>query len=189
MPGLNLTIELADTNGLMRQFAAHASILTNELKTAERAGLAALRDEAKRETAQFSTVLPQSVQFEIGGGGLTGIVGSVAKTALSIAQGRKAGNAPSTEAVMRWLRNRGGTFNIQTRRRTSHRSGGRLGKALAASEASQMHDEAVVIQAAIRRTGTKGLPFILPAARASQTSVTRFFSDAINRALTRLAGK
>jgi hypothetical protein len=178
---MNISIEIQGLDQFKSRIGNHQNIITSELKRAEKQGLTVIRDEAKSGAAAFSNVLPQSIRIEVAAGGLEGIVGSVAKTALSIHEGRSPGHAPSYAAIERWLQHKGSGAAQLIR-------GRRYVKARGAAARDQ-HDEAVVIVNAIRQSGTKPLPFVLPAAAASKDRVMREFDAAVTRALKRFVGK
>lgn len=178
---IKATIEV---EGLVELHARLGSAaLDSELRRAEKESLDIVKERAKSNAASFSSVLPQSVQSKLEGGGLSGIIGSVAKTSLSIEQGRKKGEMPSFESIERWMTRRGiaagSAQRISTHRRVR----------LSRSQKSTLHDDAVGIAFKIRETGTKPHPFIIPAATSEQGRVQKSFKDAVDRALRKWAGK
>lgn len=179
---MKVTVEIQGLEQFRRRIQDH-NILTSELKRAERDGLTVIRDEAKSEASGFSNVLPQSIRMEPKPSGLEGIVGSVARTALSIYEGRRPGNAPSYETIEKWLtrRGHGAAQLIKSRRYVKPRKGSAASRSL--------RGEAIIVVNAIRQSGTAPLPFVIPAAEASHDRVTRAFDSAITRALKRFAGK
>ena len=172
----------------LRDRFGNTAILRTELKTAERAGLTEIRDHAKYNAALFSNKLPQSVQLEVRGQGLEGIVHSLAKTAASIERGRAIGERVSYEAIENWLKQRGRVLSISTRR-VVKRSRSKLSRFYASQEDREIHDEAVQITRMIRERGTRPLPFMVPALAQSREGVRREFHEAVGRAVKRLAGR
>ena len=167
----------------LHQRLGDSTILVSELKKAEHDALVLVQTRAKSDAASFSSVLPQSVQLKADAGGLSGIVGSVAKTALSIHEGRKPGNAPSFEQIATWMQRKG----IATGSAVGITSGRR--RKISGSNADLLHDDAVIIAKRIGISGTKGHPFIIPAATSEKDKVSQRFNDAVYAAIKRVAGK
>lgn len=179
---LQATVEIEGLDRLLHTMG-NTSILASELHTAELASLKVVKEKAKDNAASFSNVLPSSVRSDIDSGGLSGIIGSVAKTGLSIEVGRKRGEMPSFESIERWITHRGigAAQTIRGRRYLRPRKH--------SAQASQLHDDAVGIAFKIRDSGTKALPFIIPAAAQGKDKVTELFNGAIERAVKKWAGK
>ena len=179
---MSISIEIPELAKLAQSMAGHESTFNAEIKRAENDGLTLLRDEVRRRATSIASDgrLVNSVRFETISGGLSGIVGSVANTALSIEQGRKAGSTPNVGLLEGWVSRKGlaGT----PRSVKTHRVTGRSGAVRSAER-----DLAWKIALAIRARGTKPLPFIGPAASAKATQITAIFSDAVNRALRKVA--
>jgi hypothetical protein len=178
---IRATIEVQGLNELHLRIGSNA--LDPELRKAEKDALALVKERARSNAASFSSLLPQSVQSSVDGGGLSGIIGSVAKTALSIETGRKKGEMPSFESIERWM-TRKGIAGGSAQRISTHRR-----VRLSGSQKSALHDDAVGIAFKIRDSGTKALPFIIPAATAEKERVQKTFQDAVTRVLKKWAGK
>ncbi len=178
---IKATIEVEGLNELHLRLGSNA--LDPELRRAEKDALDIVKARAKSNAASFSSVLPQSVQSQVEGGGLSGIIGSVARSGLSIETGRKKGEMPSFEAVSRWMvrRGTGASMSVKGHRYIKPRKN--------SPAAAQLHDDAVSIAFRIRDAGTKPLPFIIPAATAEKERVAKSFKDAVDRALRKWAGK
>lgn len=181
--GIEMQIDTGQLEKIRKSFGEHANIFDAELKRAETAGLTVLRDEARSRASAIASDgrLPNSITFETVSGGLAGIVGSVAKTGPSIETGRRPGEQPSVELLANWAGRRGlaagERYSVKTHRRL---------KATKAVRAAEL-DLAWKIAMTIKERGTKPLPFIIPAAQARAQQIESIFSDAVNRALRKLA--
>lgn len=181
----NVTIEGLDE---LQKKLGDKTILTSEFKIAEREALQIVGGQAKLDAAKFSTLLPQSIQILRDSGGLSGTIYSVAKTARSIHDGRAPGHPPSIEKLQTWLSRRGNTFSVTTHKAIRHKNT-KLGRKLRAQELAGLRGEAVRIQKIIRRDGTKGLPFVIPAIYEKKAAVDDLFHKAVDRAVRRIAGR
>jgi len=163
--------------------AQSAAILDAELKPAIKQGGTLMRDEAKH--LAVGNKLPNSVQMTVLHGGLEAIVGSAAKTALSIERGRSPGEGVNVGLITGWMNRKGITAQVQGARVSvkTHRVLGAKGKVIGRAQ----RDLAWKIAMSIREHGTKPLAFIIPAARHKQADVQRIVNVAVGRALHRMA--
>lgn len=178
---INLNVDgLAE---LERRIGTGAASLDTELKAAIRKSGEVVRDDAKH--LAVGNKLPNSVQMTALSGGLTAIVGSTAKTALSIEEGRKKGEMPSVGLITAWMGRKGITAQVQGARvsLTTRRVLGTKGQAIGKAQRAL----AWKIAMAIRDHGTKPLPFIVPAAKDKFASVQQLINDAVGRALHKMA--
>ena len=183
---LRTSITIDGLDALRRRMGVGAKTLDTELRPATQEAGVALRTEAKR--LAVGNKLPNSVQMLSLDGGLTKIVGSVAATAQSIEEGRRIGDIPPVGRILGWMNRKGivgygaadigATQSVRTHKLTSR--GGR------AVSRAQLH-AAWKIAIAIGLSGTKPLPFIIPAAQRKKDDVFRIFNAAIGRALHRIA--
>lgn len=182
-----MSMEVKGLDQLRSRMGNHANTLNSELKSAEREGLDLLRDEAKRLAP--GSKLPNSIQREVLSDGLTGRVGSVARTAYSIEMGRPASVSgqnkwPSIELIQAWLV-RGGQGIGTSQSIKTHRIRRPRKNSVAAQD---LHDQAArVIYAMKQAGGTKPQPFIRPAAERQAKAVETTFQTHVQRALQKLA--
>jgi hypothetical protein len=173
-----MDVKVDDLDGIRRRFGSASKTLDSELRPAVREGAVLIRDEARRLAP--GKKLPNSIQFKVEQGGLRSTIGSVAKTALSIHQGRRAGERVNFGLILGWVRRSGlaGAVSIKTRRPVRLRQGSSGDRALRVAAAQ--------VVAQIRARGTKPLPIILPAVAPTQSRVQRLFGTAVNRAMRRV---
>ena len=184
---MHMDIKVDGLDRLRRNLDKSASILDAELRPAIRAGGDLLRAEAK--SLAVGNKLPASVQMKSLAGGLSVIVGSAARTALSIEMGRPVGDMPSVSLITAWMGRKGITAEVEGAR-VSLKSGRVLG--VGKSKRGQQigraqRDLAWKIAISIREHGTKALPFIIPAARHKKDQVNRLVNEAVGRAMHRVA--
>lgn len=135
---------------------------------------ALLRSEARARAP--GTKLLNSIRSEPIQGGLGVLVGSVARTAVQIEEGRKPGEGPALKHIEAWVKRKGivtGTGPGKRKRTRTVRE--------------QERKTAWLIAQSIRRQGTKPLPFMLPALTGRMADVQRLFVDAMNAALGKVA--
>lgn len=156
-----------------------SAILNAELRPAIRESAVLVRDEAKRRAP--GNRLPSSVQFAVLSGGLRAIVGSIAATALSIHQGRRAGERVNFGLIVGWVRRTGlaGAVSIRTQRPVRLRKGSSGDRAL--------RERAAQIVALIRARGTRPIPFIIPALAPTAPAVMNVIRAATIRAIRKVA--
>lgn len=183
---MQFDIKVDGLDGLRRRLAQSVNIIDAELKPALKQAGTVMRDEAKHLAP--GNRLPNSVQMRTLNSGLTQIVGSVAKTALSIETGRKPGEVVNVGLITGWMGRKGivapaaalagATQSIKRHKVMKHG-----GKPVARAQ----RDLAWKIAMAIREHGTKPLPFIIPAAQHKKDDVQKLVNVAIGRALHRMA--
>ncbi len=170
-------IRIDGLDRLRRSVGTASRTIDKELRPEMRAGGQLIRDEARRRAP--GRMLQPSIQFRALTGGLTVIIGSIAKTALSIEVGRARGEKVSLGLLTGWLRRKGltGAVSVKTRRSVKSRGAAR----------AYEREAAYALAAAIRRRGTKPLPFLMPAVPATRAQVGRRIRDAVGRALHQIA--
>ena len=175
-----MKVEGLDT---VRRFASQSPrVLDSELRKSLRESAAIVRSQAVSNARRFSSVFPASIRYRISG--LEATIGSMAKTALSIEQGRKPGEIAKIGLIRRWIERKGlvrGVFDIQTQRLAR-----RLGTLRRVDAEADERRLAASIVEAIRRGGTKPLAFLVPAAKAQQQNVTRYFKRAVDNTIRRV---
>lgn len=186
--GFSMNVTIPGLAAMRSRMGRGAATLDAELKPALRQSAEEMKQDAR--TRAKGNILPNSVQFESREGGLTYIIGSVAKTALSIEQGRKAGENVPVGPITSWM-NRNGIVSTNaalagvTQSIRTHKVN-TAGKRRAGIRASQ-RDLAWKIVMAIHQAGTKALPFIIPVAQANREHVQKRINDAVGRALHKVA--
>ena len=184
---MKMTLKIDGLDGLRSRLGRGAHTLDAELRPGIRASGDAVRAEAKR--LAVGNRLPNSVQMRTIDGGLTAIVASAAKTALSIEKGRRPGETPPVDLITAWMGRRGIAARVEGAR-VSVKTGRVLG--VSKSARGQMigraqRDLAWKIAMAIRERGTRALPFIIPAGQHKKDEVGRIINAALHRAVTRIA--
>lgn len=180
-------MDVQGIDALRARLGANSAVLNSEMKSAEKESLDAIRDKAR--SLAPGNKLPNSVQRELDAGGLTGRIGSVARTAYSIEKGRPetiggSNKWPSLELVQSWLVRKGIGIGVAQSTKT-HRT---LKPRKNSPAAQALHDQAArVIYAMKQRGGTSPQPFIVPAARLEADDVQRIFQRHVQKVLQKLA--
>ena len=182
-----MNIQVEGLDGLRKRLGVGSRTLDAELRPALRASGEAIKAEAR--ALAVGNKLPNSVQMRSLDGGLTQIVGSVAKTALSIEKGRQPGEGVSVGLITGWMRRKGIAARVEGARVSvatrqvlgvgRSRKGRSIGRA--------QRDLAWRIALAVRARGTKALPFIIPAGEHKKGAVQQYIRQGVARALARIA--
>ncbi|MCR4339368.1 MAG: hypothetical protein NUW01_05715 [Gemmatimonadaceae bacterium] len=183
-----LNLQVVGLNELRGRMAASAKTIDAEFRPAIRRAGTILKTEAR--SLAVGNRLPNSVQYRVLDGGMSVIVGSVAKTGLSIERGRQPGDTAPVNLITAWMKRRGIAAEVEGAR-VSIKTGRVLGvstrsvKGRAIGRAQR--DLAWKIALAIKARGTKALPFIFPAGHNKKTEVSRIINEALQRAVRRIA--
>ena len=183
-----LNMEFVGLDALRRRLASSQKTIDAELRPAIRRSGVLLKTEAKG--LAVGNRLPSSVQYRVHEGGLSVIVGSVARTGLSIERGRPVGDRPPVRLITAWMARKGIAAQVEGARvslkthkvlgvSTKSAKGRAIGKA--------QRDLAWKIALAIRERGTKALPFIFPAGHRKKDEVARIVNEALRRAVRKIA--
>lgn len=183
-----MSVTIPGLDELRARMGKGSATLDEELRPALRDSAGEMKTDAQGRAK--GPLLPNSVQFDSRDGGLTYVVGSVAKTALSIEQGRKPGESPSVESITSWMNRYGIVSQAAAEAGATQRIGTHkvitTGKRRAGIRSSQ-RDMAWKIAIAIGKVGTKALPFIIPIAADNRAHLQQRINDAVGRALRRVA--
>lgn len=191
MGAMNVDIKIDGLDGLHKRLGTASATLDASLRPALRQSGQIMRDEAKH--LAVGHILPNSVRMTTVYSGLEVMVFSVAQTALSIEEGRRVGSRPSLKNTLNWM-NRAGVVapeaaaagavqNVKT-----HKVSTRGKKSIRSQTISRAQRSlAWKIAQAIGVTGTKALPFIIPAAQHKRDEVQRLIQTATQSALRKIA--
>ena len=182
-----LNLQVVGLNELRSRMAASAKTIDTEFRPAIRQAGTILKTEAR--SLAVGNKLPSSVQYRVLDGGMSVIVGSVAKTGLSIERGRQVGDKPPVGLIVAWMGRKGIAAEVEGARVSlkTHRvlGVGKSAKGRAIGRAQR--DLAWKIALAIKSRGTKALPFIFPAGHNKKAEVSRIINEALQRAVRRIA--
>ena len=180
---MNVQMKVEGLDTVRRIAAQSPRVLDSELRKSVRDSAVIVRSQAVANARRFSSTFPSSIRYRISG--LEATVGSLAKSALSIEQGRRPGEIVKRGLIRRWIERRGlvrGIFNIESQRLQR-----RLGTRRRQDAEAEERRLAAVIVEQIRRSGTKPLAYLIPAAQAQKDNVTRYFKRAVDNTLRRVA--
>jgi len=188
---MKMDIQVDGLDRLRRNLGNGAKTLDAELRPSVRRSGEVVRTEAKR--LAVGNRLPNSVQMRSLNGGLTEIVGSVAKTAASIEKGRHKGERVSVGLLTGWINRRGivssgaaaagAVQSIKTHAVSSRGTKSARSRSITRAQ----RDLAWKIALAIREHGTRPLPFIIPAGKHKLPEVQSLIRAGVGRALKRIA--
>lgn len=170
----------------LREFAARVGaapqVVDREAKSYTRQAGALVKGEAR--TLAVGNILPNSVQARPLAGGMAVIVGSVAKSALSIEKGRQKGEQPRVDLITRWMSRRGiaaqvegARVSLKTRRVLGVSNKSAKGRTIGRAQ----RDLAWKIAMAIKEHGTKALPFIIPAYQHKHEEIRHLGNQMLTR--------
>lgn len=180
------SIQIEGLDELRRRLRAAPQVLEAELRSAERAALDLARDEARRLAP--GNKMANSINIERASNGLSGVVGSAAKTAFSIEMGRPVGQMPSAELIAAWMNRSGIVSDGATRAGATvstktHRVTGRHKASVSRAQRSM----AWRIALGIKERGTKPQPFIGPVLPTVSGRIDQLFEEAVQRVLRKVA--
>lgn len=179
-------LKIDGLDSLRRRMGSASRAIDREVRPEIRAAATLVRDEARRRAP--GRVMQPSIQHRVLAGGMSAIVGSVAKTALSIHQGRRPGAVVRVGLILGWIRRYGIVAAVPvSRRRTIARRGTARRRDALNQLQSQEREQALAIVERIRARGTRPLPFLIPAAIASRDRVQRRIRDGVARAIRQVA--
>lgn len=178
----------------LKEFGARVgatpSVINSEAKTYARTAGLLVKGEARK--LAVGNILPNSVQMRPLAGGTTVIIGSVAKTALSIERGREKGDQPRADLITRWMNRRGiaaqvegARVSLKTRRVLGVSTKSEKGRAIGRAQ----RDLAWKIAMAIKEHGTKALPFIIPAYKHKHAEIEALGQRMLQRVVHRTVGR
>lgn len=160
--------------------------LDMQLRPAVRETAQEVRDRARNKARAFSIggFYPASIRHSIESGGLVAFVGSIAKTALSIEQGRHAGEVVRFGLILRWVRRRGLARSVAIATRRVRKPSAKDLRDVTSSEVALARG----VVAGIRARGTNPLPHLVPAAQESKDGWQRRVRRSVQTALQTVRG-
>lgn len=173
---MTIHVQVEGLEEVQRRLSHAPELINGALRiVVKRAGL-----RIRRESREImpGTVFDRSIIDQSGPTPLSRAVGSPARSAESIQEGRRPGRPPSVKALSRWVQTYGlaGAVSLKTRRQVGKKN----------VDQRAVEGLAWALQARIRRTGTKPIPFIRDAIGPSLADVKRYIDEAVAAALKKL---
>ena len=184
---MTATVVVEGLDALTRRTKDSPNVMKAALKiAARRAGQTGRKRMRERAAvlghAPYDARLPNAIKFEVLGNAAGVVIAPINKSARSIEEGRKVGARVPMKLLIPYVRREGAFTGAQASVKT-HKT---LRKK---SQTRAIRDAAWKLRMAIQQRGTIPLPFVRPTAKDIQLDVQRYYQEACEYVLKKMAGK